>query len=349
MFSFKLDKTKLDKISKFFGTYLDIIYNDGVVLIASEGGLSYMHLSCPAISETGDEATGFRVDSKLFLTVASTGLVEVEQYDTQVGISFFGSSKVADYKILVPNQKSYIDFSRVMSLVEKIEDSVGYTISEEIRMVRMASKLKSPIICRDGYFYIYYKNSYIFCKSSLPAFSCESSMFKTIVDLGNPFYLIEDCIVSTADDITVSIRRSRLPISSDIPLLMSGKAKFHYALDFRKLVQLMGSVMADNYKIRLNLSVNKCFISCSKGEFEVSVPSVDIQQKKDEASVDDMIKSLSIGSSVTKVSEKVLELPYWIFRLLDSVARVDVYIRRSSTLLVFNKVCIVIGGGLIAP
>lgn len=349
MFSFKLDKGKLDKISSFCGTYIDIIFNNNQVLIASESGVSYIHLSCPAVSETGDSHTGFRVETKLFMSVSVTGKVLVEKFDSEISISFYGNEKEPIYKILVPSQTSFIGFERILQLTSKIDDSDHYSIESETRLVRLASKLKSPIICSEGYFYIYYKNSYVFAKTLLPPFSCESVLFKDAINLENKFYLIEDSLLVVYEEIVICIRRNKLPVSSDIPLLVGGKARAHYALDFRKLSQLMNRVISNNYSIKLNLSVNKCFIECDKGRFEVTVPSSnEIQANKEGASIDDMIKNLSSPSTTLSVSQKIIKLPYWVFKLLDGVAKVDLYVKRSSSLIIFNKVCIVIGGGFIS-
>lgn len=347
MFSFKLDKSKLDSISKFFGTYLDIIFVNNNVLVSSEGGMAYMHLSCPAVSETGDDYNAFRVESKLFLSVAISGKVLVEYYDTEIGITFYGESKDAIYKILIPNQRSFLDFNRILGLLNKCENENTYSLIKETRLVRLASKLKTPIICMGNHMFIYYKNSYAFCESKLPSFSCDSVMFKNATDISSQFYLIEDSIIVRNEDIVVCIRRIKLPISSDIGLLINGKARGHHLLDFRKLVGLMNSVSSDNYEINLNLSVGKCFISCDKGRFEVAVPN--LNSSKD-VSIDDVISKLSNKDNLTSpinVSEKILKLPYWIFKLLDSASKVDLYVKRACTLIVFNNICLVIGGSYV--
>ena len=350
MFSFKLDKSKLDSISKLFGTYLDIVFTNNTVLVASEGGMSYMHLSCPAVSETGDTYNGFRVESKLFLSVAMTGKVLVEFYDTEVGLSFYGETQEVVYKIFVPNQRSFIDFNRILRLLNKVGSEKPYSLVGETRLARLASKFKTPIICMDGYMFIYYKNSYAFCKSELPSFSCDSVMFKNAIDVFNHFYLIEDSILVSHDDIVICIDRIRLPISTDIGMLISGKARGHYTLDFRKLVTLMNKVNSENYDIRLNFSVSKCFISCDKGKFEVSVP--DLSAPKNNATIDDMISKLSVSkvnlnSSPMKVGEKIIRLPYWIFALLDNATKVELYVKRACTLIIFNNICLVVGGSYI--
>lgn len=347
MFTFNLSKQNLMKLMPFCGDYIDIFYRDDRVLIASESGVSYAHYFIEAISLTNDPSTSVRVPTELFSRLAIDGRIEIEKFSTESVISFFGKSNEPAYKYTVPNQISIINFEEKVELLSNLGDYESYNSREDMAMLSLAARLKTDITSLDGFMYVYYNNSYVFTKTKLPSFSCESLPLTKALMLSNKFYVVRGYIVVVNGDVSVIIRKNRLPRGSDIERLAKEKAKLKYGLNIKNLNSIMKSLRSADFDIKLNLTMSSCKIVCSSDKFDVKVPATEFKKEVvGEPDYKELFSNLT-KSSASLEGQRIIKLPYWIFKVIGSNDTVELFVKKTCSIIKFNNILLVIGGGLI--
>lgn len=350
MFSFKIDVAEFNKLTPFFGSYLDILYKDRTVVICSENGQCYVQYMCPAFSMTPNDSVNVRLDTALFSNMVLDGKVEVTVVDSQVSFSFYNDRDKLFYKTIVPKQVSYIDLQQKSIIFSRFKDTDCLSFNDYSYLVRLCSKLKTPFISSEGYCYTYYNKNYIFKKSVLPDFCVDSELLRKCISVTNEFAVVGDFLVFKSGKMSIILQKQKLPLMCDIPYITSVKARRHVTLNISNLLSLLSKLrLKTNFVTRLNLDVSRCYIDDEQNRFEVPIEIMEDSNKS--KSIDSLLSDLEKGldDGLTKKetpNDSVLYLPYWLPKVVDRVSKCDLYVSKRFCILKFNGVNITIGGSL---
>lgn len=349
MFSFKLDKKKLNSIIPLCGNFIDIVYINNKVIIASEDGICYCQLMFDATSSTPSNREGFRVETSVLKKMAQDGRVEVYCSPNEVTISMYGNGEDVIYRSTTPMMNSFLVFDSVLSIMEKFSEYDYSELKTEAGVIKLASKYNEEVISEGKFLYIYHNNSYIFCKSELPPFCVDGRAFKNITSLITRFKLIDDYIVFLEENLLVRLRRNKMPISSDLSFIVNGKALAKYEIGFKRASLLVNSLGAEEYTSELNFTVGKLSIVSGKGKFEAKV-DIKENNKVSEQSVEDKLSSLkNLGKSapVIKTVDRVIKIPKWVYSVISEYYNLTVFVKRNTTIIKFGNNLVVFQGGFI--
>lgn len=359
MFSFRLDKKKFNSVIPLFGNFIDVVYINNKVIIASEDGICYCQLMFDATSDTPNSKEGFRIETSVLKKMAQHGRVEVYCSDTEVTISMFGEGQDVLYRSSTPMMNSFLEFDEVLAIMDKFSDYDYNEIKTESGIIKLASKYNEPIVSEGKFFYIYHNNSYIFCKSELPPFCVDGRAFKNITSLVTRFKLIEDYVVFLEENLLVRLRRNKMPLLSDLSFIVEGKAIAKYDVDFKRASLLVNSLGAEEYTSELNLTVGKLSINSNKGRFEAKVELLDnngnrinnSSKEVDNRSVEDKLKALQniTNPSVTKSTiDRVIKIPKWVYSVISEYYKLTFFVKRNTTIVKFGNNLVVFQGGFVS-
>lgn len=345
MFSFKLDRKQLDKLFPLCGNFVDIVYLNSKVIVASEDGICYSQLMFDAYAKNPDQPRlGFRIETSILKRIALNGKVEVFIGDNEVHLSMYGEGHDVIYKSSTPMMNSFIDFKDVVDLVNKYDDYDYSSITNEPALIKLASKFNDVFVSEGRFAYIYHNNSYIFCQSGLRPFCVDGKAFKNITGMISRFKLIDDYLVFMENNLFVRLTRNRMPLLSDLEYLVSSKAISKYELNIKRCNYLINSLGAEEYTAELNLTANKMIVRSNKGTFECKVDIVD--EKKKEKSLEEKLKELKAPSVNKQVlRDRVVKVPKWVFGVISDYSNITLFVKRSSCLVKFGTTFLVFQGG----
>ncbi len=347
MFSFKIDVAQLNKIIPFCGAYIDIMQKGNMAILCSESGQAYVQYVCSALNTNPNEATNVRVDTNLLVNMALDGKIDIEVLDSEVCLSFYNDLGQLSYKTFVPRQISYINLEEKLDIFQRANSCESYSLIKEQKLIRLASKVKTPFIINEGFAYMFYNRNYVFHPSECPAFAVDSDLLKKSISLSLYFKVVGDYLVFKDESVSIILQKQKLPLMSDIPYLVKYKAKKCIEVDLSKLTHLLSRIKSDKYSIRLNLDAEKCFINNDTNKFEVPVEVIDDSSKN--KSLDDMLSNLGNGLDLNQQVDKtysVLVLPYWLPKVLERTSKVTIYITKRFSIIKFGHISVTIGGSV---
>lgn len=351
MFSFRLDKKKLDKLFPLCGNFVDVVYINSKVIIASEDGICYSQLMFDAVSDDpSTKRVGFRIETSILKRLAINGRVEVFITDTEVELSMYGQGQDVIYKSSTPKMNSFIEFGEISKIINKFNDYDYCHFTQESTIIKLSSKFNTPFVSEGRFGYIYYNNSYVFSKSDLPAFCVDGKALKNVISVIDRFKLIENYLVFLEDNLLIRLSRNRMPIVSDLEYLANGKAISRYELNFKRANYLINSLGAEEYETKLNITANKLIVSSSKGTFEAKVDIVD--EKKPVLTVEQKLMALNKPSSIgvsplnkKKLVDRIVKIPKWVFSVMGDYSNIVLFVKKSSCLIQFGTSYLVFQGG----
>ena len=352
MFSFRLDKKKFNNLIPLCGNFIDIVYINNKVILASEDGICYCQLMFDATSDKPNSREGFRIETSVLKKMAQNGRVEVYCSDTEVTISMFGEGQDVLYRSSTPMMNSFLTFDEILGIMDKFHDYDYREIKTESGIIKLASKYNEVVVSEGQYLYIYHNNSYIFCKSDLPPFCVDGKAFKNITSLVSRFKLIEDNIVFLEDNLLVKLRRNKMPLLSDLSFIVNGKAIAKYDVDFKRASLLVNSLGAEEYTSELNLTVGKLSVNSAKGRFEAKVDLInDSSNNNSEKSVEEKLKALqNIGKPSIELNkvDRVIKIPKWVYSVISEYYKLTFFVKRNTTIVKFGNNLVVFQGGFVS-
>lgn len=346
MFSFRLDKKKLDKMLPLCGNFVDIVYLNNKVIACSEDGICYSQImfdAVPSIPNQGRE--GFRIETSILKRLSVNGRVEVFIGESEVELSMYGEGEEVIYKSKTPMMNSFIEFNVVSELANKFSEYDYHHVSQESAIIKLASKFNDVFVSEGRFCYIYHNNSYVFCKSDLPAFCVDGRYFKNVTSLVEKFKLIENYLVFMEDNLFIYLKRNKMPSLSDLEYLVTSKAICRLELNFKRANYLINSLGAEDYKACLNITANKLIVDSSKGSFEAKVDI--INEKKKELTMEEKMKAFSQPISSMALVDRMVKMPKWIFGVMGDYSNLVLYVKKSSCLLQFGTSYLVFQGGFV--
>lgn len=360
MFSFRLDKKKLDKILPLCGNFVDIVYLNSKVIVASEDGICYSQLMFDAVSDNpSNKREGFRIETSILKRLAMNGRVEVFCSDTEVHLSMYGEGQDVIYKSSTPMMNSFIEFGQILEVVDKFENYDYQHITSESTIIKLASKFNDVFVSEGRFSYIYHNNSYIFCKSNLNAFCVDGRALKNVSSVIGRFKLIDNYLVFLEENMLVRLTRNKMPIFSDLEFIASSKALAKYELNFKRGNYLINSLGAESYEAIINITANKLMVTSNKGKFEAKVDV--LNEKKKELSTEEKLKALKSSSIVSNngsptiipskptsnLVDRMIKVPKWVFSVIGDYSNLVLFVKRSSCLVQFGNSFLVFQGGFI--
>lgn len=345
MISFRLDKKKLDKIIPLCGTYIDVVYLNNKVVLASEDGVCYCQIMFDAISEDKNLGrTGFRIETSILKRLAVNGRVGIRFTDSNVELSMYGEGEEVIYKSFTPMMNSFLEFGVVTSLINRFNDYDYHHVSQESNIIKLASKFNDVLVSEGRFCYVFHNNSYVFSKSDLGDFCVDGKYFKNVTSIFERFKLIENYIVFVEDNVFIYLKRNRMPILSDLEYIINSKAICKISMNFKRGNYLVNSLGAENYKAKLNVTVGKLFIETSKGSFEAKIDITD--EKKKELTVEEKLKALN-SPSKRVLRDRIINIPKWVFGVISDYSNLVFYVKKNSCLVQFGTSYVVFQGGFI--
>lgn len=349
MIYFKLDKKKFDKVSTLFGEYVDIVYLNGRVILASEDGICYCHLICEAYAEdVNQERFGFRVETSILKRLLLDGKVGIRESSPNIELSMYGDSEEVIYTSYTPMMNSFIDFKEVQHIISEFKEYDYKYVVEENTVIKLSSKLNQVFVSEGEYCYVFCNNSYLFAKSDLGHFCVDGKYFKNITSIFNRFKLIDNYLVFLEGDTLITLRKNRMPLDSDLKYIMNSKAICKFSVDFKRANYLVNSLGSENYIAKLDFNAGKLIVNSYKGIFEAKVKS---DREKIQLSIEEKIALMkspnsSVNSS-SKSSSKIINIPKWVFSVISDYSNLTFYIKKSSCLIRFGNSIVIFPGGFI--
>lgn len=349
MFTFRLDKKQFDKILPLCGNYVDIVYFNSKVIIASEDGICYSQLMFDAVADDPNQKRiGFRVETAILKRLAVNGRIGVYCSDTEVQLSMYGEGQEVIYKSSTPMMNSFLEFSEISDIINKFDDYNYCHISTESTVIKLASKFNEVFVSEPRFGYICHNNSYIFCKSDLPPFCVDGRALKNVSSISARFKLIDNYLIFLEGNTLIKLTRNRMPLTSDLEFLVNSKAIAKYQLNFKRANYLINSLGAEEYTSELNLTVNKLLVRSNKGSFESKVEI--INENKKELTLEEKLKALEkpnpIGQQKSLI-DRVIKIPKWVFSVISDYSNITIYVKRNSCLVQFGTSYLVFSGGFV--
>lgn len=342
LYTVKVDMSVLSKIQPFCGSFVDVVCSGRNAIFCAESGQSFVQVAMPIIGAITEQPPNVRIDTTLLFTVGVDGLVKFQIGDSSVEISFFGNSDKLIYKIVVPRQVSYNDIVNKNKLLEKSQLCERHYLNKESKLIRMVSKVKSPFIVEDGFAYMYYKYSYVFQKTELPAFCCDSELLRKCTSITTEFRLCEDYLIFNQGPLTVFIHKQRAPLVSDLGLISRMKASRVLEVNLFKMAMLTSKLKAADYDIKLNLDLKVCLVTSSVNRFEIPIEIISDSGAK--MSEDDALALLDEPSEPMEIKSEVLNIPYWVAKILERTSKINIYVTKRFYLLKMDNIVITING-----
>lgn len=348
MFSFRLDRKQLDKMFPLCGNFVDIVYINSKVIVASEDGICYSQLMFDAYAkDPNQKRLGFRIETSILKRLALNGKVEVYLSDNEVHLSMYGEGSDVIYKSSTPMMNSFIEFSEMANLVNRFDDYDYSALTVEPPLIKLASKFNDVFVSEGRFSYIYHHNSYIFCKSPLKPFCVDGKAFKNVTAIINRFKLIDDYLVFLEGNLFIRLTRNRMPLLSDLEYLANSKAITRYELNIKRCNYLINSLGAEDYSTELNLTTNKMIINSNKGKFECKVDI--LNEKKKEKTLEEKLKELNNPSlnanSLNKLRHRIVKIPKWVFGVIGDYSNIILYVKKNTCLVTFGTTHLVFQGG----
>lgn len=343
IFTVKLEVDRIKKMQPFCGTFLDIVCTQTHAIFCSETGQCFAQIPMNLIGTYNEQIPNVRINTNLFFSVMMDGVVKFSINDSDVQVTFYGTSNEQEYKLVVPRQVSVVDVMNKNRLLLKSENAIQYSLLSEQRLIRLVSKTKSPFIVSDGFAFMFNRGAYVFQKSELPTFCCDSDLLRRCVGLTNMFRLCEDYLIFTANGLSVFIHKQKAPNVCDLEYIQKTKASRVLTLDMSKMSTLLNRLKSDNYDIRLNLDSRVCLVKWDVNRFEIPVKIT--HDSNDDISLEDALSDLGSFDTLdvgNKPNDSNFIIPYWTLKLLDRVSIAKVYITKRFYLLKIDKVFITI-------
>ena len=347
MISFRLDKKKLDKIIPLCGTYVDVVYFNNKVVLASEDGVCYCQIMFDAVTDDrGQKRAGFRIETSILKRLAVNGRVSIRFTDSSIELSMYGEGEDVIYKSFTPMMNSFLEFGVVTNLVNRFNEYDYHHISQESNIIKLASKFNDVLVSEGRFCYVFHNNSYVFSKSELGDFCVDGKYLKNVTSMFDRFKLIDNYIVFVEDNIFIYLKRNKMPILSDLEFIVNSKAICKIAMNFKRGNYLVNSLGAENYKAKLNVTAGKLFIETSKGSFEAKIDI--LEEKKKELTMEEKLKALSSPSANTRVlRDRVINIPKWVFGVISDYSNLTFYVKKNTCLVQFGTSYVVFQGGFI--
>lgn len=348
MISFRLDKKKLDRILPLCGTYVDVVYFNNKVILASEDGVCYCQIMFDAFSEDANQKrVGFRIETGILKRLAVNGRVGIRFADSSVELSMFGEGEEVIYKSFTPMMNSFLEFGLVTNLVNRFNDYDYHHVTQESSIIKLASKFNDVFVSEGRFCYVFHNNSYVFAKSDLGDFCVDGKYFKNVTSMFERFKLIDNFIVFIEENIFIYLKRNKMPILSDLEYIVSSKAICRLSMNFKRGNYLVNSLGAENYKATLNVTAGKLFIETSKGKFEAKIDL--LEEKKKELTMEEKLKALSSPSVNNRVlRDRMIRIPKWVFGVISDYSNLTFFVKKNTCLVQFGTSYVVFQGGFIS-
>lgn len=350
MIYFKLDKNKFDKVSVLFGDYVDVVYLNGKVILASEDGICYAHIMCEAYAEDVNQGRfGFRVETSILKRLLLDGKVGIRDASPNIELSMYGNEEEVIYTSYTPMMNSFIDFKEVQYLISEFKEYDYKHVVGENTVIKLSSKLNQVFTSEVEYCYVFCNNSYLFAKSNLGSFCVDGKYFKNVTSIFSRFKLIDNYLVFLEGDTLITLRRNRMPLGSDLKYIMKSKAICRFLVDFKRANYLVNSLGTENYKARLDFNAGKLIVDSSKGTFEARV---NLEEEKRQLSMEEKIALMKSSNSSTpstssNSASKIINIPKWVFNVISDYSNLTFYIKKNSCLIKFGNSIVIFQGGFI--
>lgn len=339
MFSFFITGNDVKKISSLSTSFIDVVFSKNKVTLLVTTAEGSCLVTYPAVNEGKESTYKCRIDYKLFVGLAKGGLIRIEDLDSHVGITFHDESNVIKYKGKMIKQTCSIDMELLELILDNIESSNKYDLSPYGEIIKMATRLNETITSDNDFIYCLYQNAILFCKNTLPMFSCSAKFLFKGLTISNTISLIDRYIVFNSDNFLFMVVRSKFTPTKDIKLISSHKNIAKYNCDLGPLVLLSNSVKDSEKEIILDLSGEKGIVNSSFNEFTCSLACSKI------------IKEEDLGSAMFNGEEEIIEhkvkVPSWICKHASFFRACKILIRKKNMVIVNKQVNIILGGGLI--
>lgn len=336
---------ELKKIQAFCGPYIDIVCKGPYAMFCSESGQSFAQVVMPLIGVADEDSPGVRVDTELFMTLGIDSLMKLDVVDGEVVIEFYNAEDLV-YKIKVPKQTCYNSITEKNIVLKKSLSCKVHDLDNVARLIRVISRFKSPFVSEGEFAYMYYNQSYVYKKAVLPQFCCDSDLLKKSISLTTKFCVCEDYLVFREGNVTIFIRKQKMPLTSDLEIIKRTKAHRMLEIDINKMGVLLSRLRAGKYTIELDLGLSKTIVISENGKFEVPVNiSYDSDIKDLESqlnSLDDLSSEDLELDSFNESPSEVIRIPYWAVRVMERALKAKLFVYKRFYILKVNNIFITI-------